>query len=422
MTSPALVWTTRKTTAAAPAAREAAPAGPRLLQQLERHGALAGHDARVVVWGDVLRASRRLNARRARLASVHGRRAQLHATRVARDGVLLHLPRVRARCSAAQRLPLLAQLEQDALGRGGRHGERRDAGGDALRVLAARPSCRAKCIPPYQLPNRLDDACIAVAFLLTLSRSSRLAKSCGLQQGMRTCGVVVGTTIYAGMPASFAASAMDSAWLPDECVTTPRRFCSSLSDSIALYAPRNLKAPLHARREESLAKLQAVSSQQVGEKQLRWLWAAAYPFWNCSHLKTMLKPAIPSMDEQVTTCAKAAQDYRTVRPRRGSQHTRPLPQARVSSSQQATARWTHRRAVSVLRNPLGGLLHALQADSVRRLYLGRHGSTTKGWSTRLWRRSERALHRPLRGCVQQDQSGAQLKLLSRNSSVRCSLI
>ena len=161
----------------------------------------------------------------------------------------------------------------------------------------------------YHRPN---DACIALAFLLTLSRSYGLADGCGLQHGKRTCGVVVGTTMYAGMPASFAASAMDSAWLPDECVTTPRRFCSSLSDSIALYAPRNLNAPLRARREELIAKLQAVSShrhwasssRQVGEKQVHWLWAAAYPFWNCSHLKTMLKPAIPSMDEQVITCTK----------------------------------------------------------------------------------------------------------------------
>jgi len=97
--------------------------------------------------------------------------------------------------------------------------------------------------------------------------------------------VLVGTTIYAGIPASFAASAMDSAWLPDECVTTPRRFCSSLSDAIALYAPRNLKAPLHARREESVATLRAIPShwqwasslQQVSEERLRWLETAGAP-------------------------------------------------------------------------------------------------------------------------------------------------
>lgn len=87
-----------------------------------------------------------------------------------------------------------------------------------------------------------------------------------LQQPLRgTCGVLVGTTMYAGMPANCAASAMDSAWLPEECVTTPRLFCSSLNEAIALNAPRNLKAPLCANRSGSPALLCLAGSA-------RWRW------------------------------------------------------------------------------------------------------------------------------------------------------
>jgi hypothetical protein len=62
-----------------------------------------------------------------------------------------------------------------------------------------------------------------------------------------TAGALDGITMCAGMPRSRAASASAAAWLPEECVATPRRASSSESDATALQAPRNLNAPTFCR-------------------------------------------------------------------------------------------------------------------------------------------------------------------------------
>lgn len=58
------------------------------------------------------------------------------------------------------------------------------------------------------------------------------------------CGVLAGTTTWAGMLRSWAASATAAPWLPDEWVTTPRAASSCVRLKMALHAPRNLKAPM----------------------------------------------------------------------------------------------------------------------------------------------------------------------------------
>ena len=50
-------------------------------------------------------------------------------------------------------------------------------------------------------------------------------------------------TIVALMPNNRHASATACAWFPDEYVSTPRARSASGMREIALYAPRNLKAP-----------------------------------------------------------------------------------------------------------------------------------------------------------------------------------
>ena len=80
-------------------------------------------------------------------------------------------------------------------------------------------------------------------------------------------------TMWAGTPRSRAASARAAAWLPEEWVATPRRASSSASDSTALQAPRNLKAPT---------------------------------FWKFSHLKKSRAPAMPSRVPQVSTGVRRA--------------------------------------------------------------------------------------------------------------------
>ena len=62
-----------------------------------------------------------------------------------------------------------------------------------------------------------------------------------------TAGAVVGITTTAGMPSSFAASAIAMPWLPDEKVMTPRARTSSGNCSSMLAAPRILNAPLRWR-------------------------------------------------------------------------------------------------------------------------------------------------------------------------------
>jgi len=49
------------------------------------------------------------------------------------------------------------------------------------------------------------------------------------------------------MPRNLAARASAAAWLPDECVTTPRAASLSGSSSTALVAPRALNAPTFCR-------------------------------------------------------------------------------------------------------------------------------------------------------------------------------
>jgi hypothetical protein len=54
-------------------------------------------------------------------------------------------------------------------------------------------------------------------------------------------------TTIARTPSRRAARATPWAWLPEEYVMTPRRRSSSVSDAIATYAPRILKAPIDWR-------------------------------------------------------------------------------------------------------------------------------------------------------------------------------
>jgi hypothetical protein len=60
-------------------------------------------------------------------------------------------------------------------------------------------------------------------------------------------GASSGIRIVAGTPCSAAESASAWAWLPDEAVTTPRARSSGVIDATALYAPRNLNAPIRWR-------------------------------------------------------------------------------------------------------------------------------------------------------------------------------
>ena len=55
---------------------------------------------------------------------------------------------------------------------------------------------------------------------------------------------VRGMTTHTGTPISCPAVARAWPWLPELCVITPRRFCSSVNISTAFMAPRNLNAPI----------------------------------------------------------------------------------------------------------------------------------------------------------------------------------
>src|SRR5450759_4470470 len=57
-------------------------------------------------------------------------------------------------------------------------------------------------------------------------------------------GALSGITTTAGQPSSRAARATPWAWFPDEYVITPRSSSAGSSEAIAVYAPRNLKAPI----------------------------------------------------------------------------------------------------------------------------------------------------------------------------------
>src|SRR5690349_2232775 len=62
-----------------------------------------------------------------------------------------------------------------------------------------------------------------------------------------TAGAFSGITTHARMPRRRAAYASAAPWLPDECVTTPRRAVASSSENTALQAPRALNAPIFCR-------------------------------------------------------------------------------------------------------------------------------------------------------------------------------
>src|SRR5664280_1168015 len=83
-----------------------------------------------------------------------------------------------------------------------------------------------------------------------------------------TALAVRGITTLAGMLRRRAARARAAAWLPEEWVATPRLASSSLSESTALAAPRNLNAPTR---------------------------------WKFSHLKNSAAPVIASRLAQVST-------------------------------------------------------------------------------------------------------------------------
>src|SRR5690606_15871475 len=59
-----------------------------------------------------------------------------------------------------------------------------------------------------------------------------------------TSGAPSGITTVAGTPNAAAAYATPWAWLPDECVTTPRRLAGSGSAARKLVAPRTLNDPV----------------------------------------------------------------------------------------------------------------------------------------------------------------------------------
>ena len=61
-----------------------------------------------------------------------------------------------------------------------------------------------------------------------------------------TLGVLVGTTMYAGIPLSWAAKATAAAWFPELWVTTPLAAWASEREKTALLAPLNLNAPLQS--------------------------------------------------------------------------------------------------------------------------------------------------------------------------------
>src|SRR5580704_7369200 len=62
-----------------------------------------------------------------------------------------------------------------------------------------------------------------------------------------TAGAFFGITIHAGMPLHPAAHATAAAWLPLEGATTPCAASASLSEKIALVAPRILNDPVFCR-------------------------------------------------------------------------------------------------------------------------------------------------------------------------------
>ena len=62
-----------------------------------------------------------------------------------------------------------------------------------------------------------------------------------------TSGAVLGITMNAGIPRRRAAREIACAWLPEECVATPRAASSSAREKTALHAPRILKAPTFCR-------------------------------------------------------------------------------------------------------------------------------------------------------------------------------
>ena len=53
--------------------------------------------------------------------------------------------------------------------------------------------------------------------------------------------------MVAGIPSRRADKAMACAWLPEEKATTPALRCAGVNCDSALYAPRNLKAPMRCR-------------------------------------------------------------------------------------------------------------------------------------------------------------------------------
>ena len=122
------------------------------------------------------------------------------------------------------------------------------------------------------------------------SRRSRRTFSCF------TFGAFSGITTHAAMPRCRAAYASAAPWLPDECVTTPRRASASVSENTALVAPRALNAPT---------------------------------FWKFSHLKKSRAPASASI-------AAAGQHRRAVHVRaRSARAPRGSPRDRAAPSRPA---------------------------------------------------------------------------------------
>src|SRR5437879_1062806 len=91
-----------------------------------------------------------------------------------------------------------------------------------------------------------------------------------------TAGAFLGMTIQAGIARQAAAQATAAPWLPLDCVTIPRAACCSVSERMALDAPRILKEPVFCRfshLKKSCAPVIAFKDEDV-RTGVRWILGA----------------------------------------------------------------------------------------------------------------------------------------------------
>ena len=83
-----------------------------------------------------------------------------------------------------------------------------------------------------------------------------------------------GITIHAGTPRHAAAQATAAPWLPLDCVTMPWRTSSSVSEKIALEAPRILNEPVfckfsHFKKTRAPTSLSSDDEVMIGARWMR---------------------------------------------------------------------------------------------------------------------------------------------------------